>query len=82
MSDRVCEVLRARQIEAVGWLFPSKRSKCGHLKDMASQFLLAREKATLPEDLVLYCRRHDCSTRVLSNTGNLTALMERWSTGM
>lgn len=27
------------------------------------------------EDLVLYCARHDYGTRVLSNTGNLAAVM-------
>jgi site-specific recombinase XerD len=35
-----------------------------------------REKAGLPEDLVLYCGRHDYGTRVLSNTGNLAAVMK------
>ena len=29
-----------------------------------------------PEDLVLYCGRHDYGTRVLSNTGNLAAVMK------
>jgi len=77
MSDRVYELLRARAGgKTVGWLFPSKRSKCGHLTNMANQFRLAREKAGLPEDLVLYCGRHDYGTRVLSNTGNLAAVMQ------
>ena len=43
---------------------------------MAHHFRLAREKAGLPDDLVLYCGRHDYGTRVLSNTGNLTAVMK------
>jgi hypothetical protein len=39
MSDRVCEVLRTRAGgRSEGWLFPSKRSKCGHLTDMGRQF--------------------------------------------
>jgi hypothetical protein len=33
-------------------------------------------KARLPEDLVLYCGRHDYGARVLSNTRNLAAVME------
>ena len=60
MSDRVHELLRARAGgKTVRWLFPSKRSKCGHLTNMANQFRLARERSGLPEDLVLYCGRHD-----------------------
>jgi integrase len=56
MSDRVCELLRNRICKKrEGWVLPSKRAKCGHLTDMAHQFRLAREKAGLPDDLVLYC---------------------------
>jgi integrase len=77
MSDRVHEVLRARAGgRSEGWLFPSNRTKCGHLTDVAKQFRTARAKAGLPEDLVLYCSRHDYGTRVLSNTGNLAAVMK------
>jgi len=43
---------------------------------MAHQFRLAREKAGLPDDLVLYCGRQDYGTRVLSSTGNLAAVMK------
>ena len=32
-------------------------------------------KAGLPEDLVLYCGRHDYGTRILKRTGNLAAVM-------
>jgi len=77
MSDRVYELLRVRGSgRSRGWLFPSKRSKCGHLTNMANQFRLAREEAGLPKDLVLYCGRHDYGTRVLKNTGNLAAVMK------
>jgi integrase len=77
MSDRVCEVLRARAGgESEGWLFPSKRSNCGHLTDVGRSFRKARAKAGLPEDLVLYCCRHDYGTRILTNTGNLAAVMK------
>ena len=76
MNDRVCEVLRMRADgKSEGWLFPSSRSKCGHLTDVAKQFRTARAKAGLPEDLVLYCSRHDYGTRVLMRTGNLAAVM-------
>jgi len=77
MSDRVYELLRIRAAgKAQGWLFPSKRSECGHLTDMGKQFRLARRKARLSEHLVLYCARHDYGTRVLTNTGNLAAVMK------
>ena len=76
MSDRVYELLRTRTAGKVqGWLFPSTRSECGHLTDLGKQFRLARRRAELPEDLVLYCARHDYGTRVLTNTGNLAAVM-------
>ena len=59
-----------------GWLFPSNRSKRGHLTDLAKQFRTARAKAGLAKDLVLYCSRHAHGTRVLNNTGNLAAVMK------
>jgi len=75
-SDRAYEVLRARAPgKAEGWLFPSARSRCGDLMDLGKQFRIARRKAQLPEDLVWYCARHDYGARVLSNTGNLAAMM-------
>ena len=43
---------------------------------MAKQFREARALAGLPEDLVLYCGRHDYGTRVLKKTGNLAAVMK------
>src|SRR6266516_4050060 len=51
MSDRVYELLRVRA-EGKGevWLFPSNRSKCGHLTDLAKQFRTARAKAGLAKD--------------------------------
>jgi len=77
MSDRVSELLRARVDERrEGWLFPSKRSKRGHLTDIGKQFRSARVKAGLPKDLVMYCTRHDFGTRVLTKTGNLPAVMK------
>jgi integrase len=77
MSDRVFEVLRIRADgRSEGWLFSSKRSHCGHLTDVGKLFRTAREKAGLPDDLVLYCCRHDYGTRVLNKTGNLAVVMK------
>ena len=75
MSDRVYEVLRQRAGGGgKGWLFPSKRSRCGHLTDIRKQFRAARAKAGLPENLVLHCARHDHGTRISNKTGNLAVM--------
>ena len=39
------------------------------------QWVRARKKAGLPENLVLYCARHDFGTYVLQKTGNIAAVM-------
>ena len=76
ISDRALDLLRTRCANRrEGWVFPSKRSRAGHLTTMANRFREAREKAGLPEELVLYCGRHDYGTRVLKQTGNLKAVM-------
>jgi integrase len=76
MSKRVQEVLHRRcEARSAGWLFPSKRARCGHLTTLAKQFRHARRRAGLPEQLVLYCGRHDFGSRVYAKTGNLKAVM-------
>ena len=76
MSNRVFNVLKQRcEGRHAGWVFPSKRAKSAHLTTMAKRFQEARDKAGLPEDLVLYCGRHDYGTRILKRTGNLAAVM-------
>ncbi len=77
MSDRVLNLFRIRcGSRQEGWLFPSKRSKSGHLTTMAGKFRQARTKAGLPKNLVLYCGRHDFGTRILKKTGNLKLVMQ------
>jgi len=76
MSNRVFDVLKQRCGEKrEGWVFPSKRAESAHLTTVAKRFREARVKAGLPEDLVLYCGRHDYGTRILKRTGNLAAVM-------
>ncbi|MFY9740375.1 MAG: tyrosine-type recombinase/integrase [Candidatus Sulfotelmatobacter sp.] len=58
-----------------GWVFPSKRAESTRVATMAKKFREARRKAGLPEDLVLYCGRHDYGTRILKRTGNPAAVM-------
>jgi integrase len=77
MSDRAITILRARcGKRREGWVFPSKRSSCGHLTTMSTPFREARKKAGLPKALVLYCGRHDFGTRILQQTGNLALVMK------
>lgn len=77
MTDRVLDLLLVRcGNRREGWLFPSKRSKSGHLTTLARRFREARKKAGLSESMVLYCGRHDYGTRVLKATGNLAAVMK------
>ncbi|HEY8670254.1 MAG TPA: tyrosine-type recombinase/integrase [Terriglobales bacterium] len=76
MSNRVFDVLKQRcEGRREGWVFPSERAESAHLTTMAKRFREARVKAGLPEDLVLYCGRHDYGTRILKRTGNLAAVM-------
>jgi integrase len=76
MSRRVVDVLRPRCLtRQEGWVFPSKRSASGHLRSICNLFRQARKEAGLPQELVLYCARHDYGTRVLMRTGNLAAVM-------
>lgn len=76
LSDRAIAILKRRcGTQTTGWLFPSKRSKCGHLTTLGHRFREARKKAGLPKELVLYCGRHDFGTRILTKTGNLKLVM-------
>jgi hypothetical protein len=79
MSDRGFHILRTRcGARTSGWVFPSRRktAKLPHLGSIAVHFREARRKAGLPEQLVLYCGRHDFGTMVASKTGNLKAVMK------
>ena len=76
MGRRVFEILHERcGTRKDGWVFPARRSASGHIRSIDRLFRLARMKAGLPKDLVLYCARHDYGTRILMRTGNLAAVM-------
>jgi integrase len=76
MSERVFNLLnRLCEGKTEGWLFPSKRSKSGHLTTLAKHFREACRAAGLPDELVLYCGRHDFGSRIYAKTGNLKAVM-------
>jgi len=78
MSDRVVNLLMVRCAgRREGWVFPS-RSKGKHITGglVNKQWVKARREAELPQDLVLYCARHDFGSYVLGKTGNLKAVMD------
>lgn len=76
ISPRVLQALLARcSNQKEGWVFPSKRAKCGHLTTVNRQFEKARKSAGLPADLVLYCARHGFGTEMYRATKNLFAVM-------
>jgi integrase len=78
ISDRLIEILRGRCADlSEGWVFQS-RYKGKHIGAamVNRQWVKARRAAGLPEDLVLYCARHDFGSFVLEKTGNLKAVMD------
>lgn len=76
MSERVRSCLVARLQESSEWVFPSPRSKAGHLTTVANLWRKARKEAGLDPAVKLYCCRHTFATDVLERTGNLAALMK------
>jgi integrase len=77
MSNRVKEILLRRcDGRAEGWVFTSVR-KGKHIGEamVNRQWVRAREKAELPEDLVLYCARHDHGSFIMAKTGDLKLVM-------
>ncbi|MGE5110567.1 MAG: tyrosine-type recombinase/integrase [Acidobacteriaceae bacterium] len=77
MSDRVFEILSGRCTgRTEGWVFQS-RYKDKHIGApfVNRQWVKARKAAGLPQDLVLYCARHDFGTYVMERTGNLKLVM-------
>jgi len=74
-TDTIATLRRRSGDRLEGWVFPFKRPHSGHLTTMAVKFQLARAKAGLPKNLVLYCGRYDFGTRVLKKTGNLKLVM-------
>ena len=75
MSKRMASVLTARCIgQHEGWVFPSARSKSGHITTIAKGFRTLRERAGLSKKLVLYSARHTYGSYALAATGNLFAV--------
>jgi integrase len=76
MSSRVMDAFSLRTKGSPEWVFPSLRSKTGHLTTVANQWRKARQTTGLDPAVKLYCCRHTFATDVLERTGNLAALMK------
>lgn len=77
MSDRVMDILLVHCAgRKEGWVFSSVR-KGKHITaaTVNRQWVRARKQAGLPQNLVLYCARHDFGTYVLQKTGNIAVVM-------
>jgi site-specific recombinase XerD len=74
LSDRVRAALHVRCKDS-RFVFPSDRSRSGHIETVQKQFVRAKKLAGLPDPVVLYCARHRFSTDAMEGTGNLMAVM-------
>ena len=70
------EMLKVRLAgkDSEAWVFPSARSRAGHIVTVEKQFLSVRKKMGLDKRFVLYSARHTFGTHV-SRTGNLKLAM-------
>jgi integrase len=75
MSERMKSMLQAWcGSRKVGWVFPSSRSKSGHLTTIAKGFQAARDRARLDKKLVPYSARHAYGTFTMEKSGNAFAV--------
>ena len=75
LSDRLRDALKVRaEATTSEWLFPSKRSKSGHIEysGVAKAFRLRRDGLGISKDLVLYSARHTFGTELMDDLGDLT----------
>jgi integrase len=75
MSERTKAMLRQWCGERKeGWVFPSSRSKSGHLTTIAKGFQAARDRAGLDRKLVPYSARHTYGTYTMEKSRNAFAV--------
>ena len=74
LSDRVITLLsgRRKQEQKEGWVFPSKKSRSGHieLSGLEHMFRKVARRLGIPESLKLYCARHTFGTVAMAETRN------------
>ena len=75
LSERVKAALLLRAKDSA-FVFPSARSRSGHIETVQKPFDRAKKLAGLPDAVVLYCARHRFSTDVMDGTGNVMAVLD------
>jgi site-specific recombinase XerD len=60
----------------MGWVFPSSRSKSGHLTTIAKGFQAVRDRAGLDKKVVPYLARHTYGTYTMAKTRNTFAVAD------
>ena len=73
LSDRVLDRLRVRcEGRSAGWVFPSDKSKSGHIElhKLQLRFRAICRELGLSDELKIYCGRHTYGTDVMEDTGN------------
>lgn len=79
LSKRVLALLGVRCGDRkTGWVFPSPKSKSGHieLRGIQKQFRKIARELGLPEELKIYSSRHTFGTRAMDETKNPYAVMQ------
>jgi len=79
LSKRVVTRLLARCGDRrEGWVFPSPKSKSGHieLRGLQKQFRAIADALKIPRELKLYCSRHTFGTVTMDETKNPYAVMQ------
>ena len=75
MSDRMRKMLDLHCGDRTeGWVFPSPRSKSGHLTSIAKGFRAARVRSNIDSRVVPYSARHTYGTFTMEQTGNQFAV--------
>ena len=82
MSDRMAELLKEQVgTRTQGFVFASKRAKCGHLTTIAKGFQAARGRAKIASAIVPYSGRHTFGTLAMEATGNVFAVSKAMGHG-
>jgi integrase len=79
LSKRVITRLLARCGDRrEGWVFPSPKSKSGHIElhGLQKQFRVIADALKIPRELKLYCSRHTFGTVTMDETKNPYAVMQ------
>lgn len=77
MSDRMKEMLLIWcGSRTEGWVFPSPRSKSGHLTTIAKGFQAVRDRSGLDKKVVPYLARHTYGTYTMAKTKNTFAVAD------